>query len=195
MTMHRPVLVQAPDVLPISVDEVKQALRIDTDDDDALIERGIRSAVAHYEGWTGVLGICLAEQTWRQDFDSFAPCMPLPLGPVLSIASVKRRNRQGQISTIDPDEYALRTDAAGRSFIRFRDAYQRPSDLYEIGGVQVEYRAGWPTVDGASTVPDDICIAIIMRVQLGYDEAAKSDATNLERAENALIFKYRRLSI
>lgn len=192
--MYRPVLVEAPAILPISVEEVKQALRIDADEDDAQIEREIRSAVAHYEGWTGILGICLVEQTWRQDFDGFG-CLFLPLGPVIAIASLSWRNRQGQIVTVDQDEYTLRTDAAGRSFVRFRDAYQRPSDLYESAAVQVEYKAGWPVADGDSTVPEDIITAIILRVQLAYDEAAKSGSTHLERIETDLLAKYRRFSI
>src|SRR5690606_33464031 len=102
--MYRPVLVEASTTLPITVEEVKQALRIETADDDALLEHEIRAAAAHYEGWTGILGICLAEQIWRQEFDGFG-CLQLPLGPVLSIASVKYRNRQGQIATVDSDEY------------------------------------------------------------------------------------------
>ncbi|WP_309086460.1 hypothetical protein [Chelativorans sp.] len=193
--MHRPVLVTPPAILPISVAEVKQALHIDAADDDVVIEREIRAAVAHYEGWTGILGICLVEQTWRQDFDNF-DCLRLPLGPVIPpVVAVRWRNTAGQIATINASEYSLQTDGAGRSFLRFRNGYTRPSDLYETGAVQVEYKAGWPVVEGASTVPDDIRTAIIFRVQLAYDEAAKTGGEHLARAENALISKYRRFSI
>jgi phage conserved hypothetical protein, phiE125 gp8 family len=195
--MYRPVLVEAPSILPVTVEEVKQSLRIDTADDDAVIERDIRAAVAHYEGWTGILGIVLVEQTWRQEFDSF-DCLHLPLGPVIAVSSVKWRNKEGQIATIDQADYALRTDGAGRSFVQFRHGYHHPPDLYESAAVQVEYRAGWANTDDTPpkpTVPDDIRVAMIMRVQLGYDEAAKANSANLERAEDALISKYRRFSL
>lgn len=196
--MHRPVLVTPPDTLPIIVDEVKQALRIDHNEDDAVIDRLIRSAADHYEGWNGILGIVLVEQTWRQDFDSFHDCMHLPLGPVRDIVSVKYRNREGQMSTVAASSYTLRTDGGGRSFVRFDSSYSRPTDLHESAAVQVEYRAGWPNTDDTpprSTVPHDLRTAIILRVQLSYDEAAENNSDNVRRVEDALVSKYRRIAV
>lgn len=202
--MHRPVLVTAPAVLPVTIDEMKIALRIaerDADDtilpheDDGLIEDEIRSAVNHYEGWTGILGIVLSEQTWRQSFDGFSGCLKLPLGPVSSISAARYRNAAGQMSTIAANEYALDVDASGEASIRFRNAYQRPTDLYERAALQIDYVAGWPVIDGKSTVPADIKTAIRIRVQLAYDESARAGAENLSRVEDALIGKYRRFSL
>jgi uncharacterized phiE125 gp8 family phage protein len=193
--MHRPVLVEEPSILPITVEEVKQALRIDHNDDDLVIDRLIRSAVDHYEGWTGILGICLVEQTWRQDFDGFHGCLYLPLGPVQGIVTVRWRNRDGEMATVSSSHYTLRTDAGGRSYVRFDNGYSRPSGLHESAAVQVEYKAGWPIKDGASTVPHDLRTAIILRVQLSYDEAAENNSENVQRVEHALISKYRRLGI
>lgn len=202
--MHRPVLVSAPAVLPVTLDEMKIALRIaerDGDDnilpheDDGLIQDEIQSAVDHYEGWTGILGIVLSEQTWRQSFDSFSGCLKLPLGPVSSISAARYRNAAGQISTIAPNEYALDVSASGEASIRFRNVYQRPSDPYERAALQVDYLAGWPAVDDKSTVPADIKTAIKIRVQLAYDESARAGAENLTRVEDALIGKYRRFSL
>lgn len=202
--MHRPVLVTPPTVLPVSLEEMKQALRIlERDDDgnalehedDDLITDEIKSAAAHYEGWTGILGICLVDQTWRQDFDGFCRGLQLPLGPVVAPVSVTWRNRAGQIATINQAEYALETDAGGRSWLRFRNAYTLPADLYERRAVTVEYRAGWPVVEGASAVPADIKTAIKLRVIAAYDEAAREGAKNLVSMEYDLVSKYRRWSI
>ncbi len=202
--MHRPVLVTAPFFLPVSLEEMKQALRIlerEGDgnalphEDDDLITSEIEAATAHYEGWTGILGICLVDQTWRQDFDGFCRGLHLPIGPVIAPVSVIWRNRAGQIATVNQAEYSLEADAGGRSWLRFRDAYSLPSDLYERRSVTVEYRAGWPTVEGASTVPSDIKAAIKLRVVAAYDEAARDGAKNLERIERDLISKYRRFAI
>ena len=93
--MHRPVLVTAPTVLPVSVADVKKALRIDSADDDDLIESLIRAAVDYYEGWTGILGLCLVEQTWRQSYDRFDRLLCLPLGPAIEPLSVSWRNVAG----------------------------------------------------------------------------------------------------
>lgn len=191
--MHRPVLVTAATVLPVLVADVKLALRIDGSDLDADIDRLIRSAVAHYEGWQGVLGISLVEQTWRQDFDSFEQCLFLPLGPVTEILSVSYRNAAGSPSTVDDTNYALKHDAGGRFLVRFINAFSIPSDLYEEAAVSIEYKAGWPLGDGdTSTVSPDIKTAIIMFVQKHIDEASQASADVLDRVEKDLIYKYRK---
>lgn len=190
--MHRPLRVVAPAAFPVSIDDVKKSLRIDSDDDDDLIESLIQAAVDHYEGWTGILGICLVEQTWRQSFDRFGRALCLPLGPVIQAASVSWRNAAGQISTIPAASYSLETRSGGQSEIRFRNAFSQPSDLYERGAVTVEYKAGWPIVEGKPTVPKDICTAIIARVQIGYEQSATEASATLSVIENALISKWRR---
>lgn len=193
--MHRPVRVTAPEALPISLEEVKKALRVDSADDDEMLTSLIQSAVDHYEGWTGVLGICLVEQTWRQSYDRFDRLLCLPLGPAIEPVSVSWRNAAGEISTVPDTSYSLETSAGGQSEIRFRNAFSQPSDLYERGAVTVEYKAGWPMVDDKPTVPKDICTAIIARVQIGYEQSATEASATLSVIENALISKWRRFSI
>ncbi|NWJ24766.1 hypothetical protein [Rhizobium sp. RM] len=202
--MHRPVLVTPADGLPVTLNEMKIALRIverDGDgtilshEDDDLISDEIRSAVTHYEGWTGILGIVLSEQTWRQSFDGFSGCLRLPLGPVSSISAARYRNAAGQISTIAASEYALDVSASGEASIYFRKSYERPSDLYERAALQIDYAAGWPVIDQKSTVPADIKTAIKIRVQLAYDESARAGADKLAQVEEALVGKYRRFSL
>lgn len=191
--MYRPVLVTAPAALPVSVAEVKSALRVDGGDSDADLERLIRSAVAHYEGWSGILGIALVAQTWRQDFNSFDRKMMLGLRPVQSISSVKWRNEAGQISTVATEDYALKTDGGGRSYVRFVNNFSTPSGLYEDAAVSIEFVAGWPVVEDVPTTPDDIKTAIIIRVQKHYDEAAQANSGILDRVERDLTTKYRML--
>ncbi|RVM91470.1 hypothetical protein [Sinorhizobium meliloti] len=189
--MHRPVLVTGPSALPVSLAEVKSALRVDVGDSDGDLERLIRSAVAHYEGWSGILGIALVAQTWRQDFNRFEQKIMLGLRPVQSISSIKWRNEAGQISTVAEADYALKTDAGGRSYVRFVNDFAFPSDLYEDAAVSVEFVVGWPVVADAPTTPEDIKTAIILHVQKHYDEAAKANSDILDRVERDLISKYR----
>lgn len=188
--MLRPVLVSGPAVLPVTVEEAKLALRIDGSDIDSEIESAIKAAVAHYEGWNGLLGICLVEQTWRIDFGRFERCMFLPLRPVQSITSIKWRQSNGQISTVPSAEYAYRTEAGGSSVIIFRDSYSFPADLHELAPVSVEYVIGWPVVEGKATTPEDLKAAIKLRAQLFLDEAALANSEHLERVEKALISKH-----
>lgn len=190
--MHRPVRITAPSMMPVSLDEVKKALRVDSADDDEMLTSLIQSAVDHYEGWTGVLGVCLVDQTWRQTFDRYEQCLRLPLGPVLAVASVKTRNEAGVETIVQTWSYTVETDAAGRSSLRFVDGFSMPNDAAERSAISVEYRAGWPIVDNKPTVAADIRTAIIARVQIGYEQIATDAGRTIANMESALITKWRR---
>lgn len=219
---YRPVLVAAPAEDPVTLEEVKAHLRVIERDengaalpneDDALITGLIKAAVTHLDGWTGVLGRCLVNQTWRQDSDTFTQCMRLPLGPVSEIVSVKYRNAEGQIATVAADEYAIETSAGGQSFLWFRSTYSRPSNLYDRAAVSVEFIAGY---GAAADVPAALRHAIILMVQdmyrstgdglylsrdsvdgVGEQQFSRPEAVSevVRRAVDALTAPYRRVSL
>src|SRR5690554_3221374 len=111
--MHAPVRTVAPAITPVSLAEAKAQCRVDHDEEDGLIMALVESATAHLDGYSGILGRALCEQTWRQDFDGMHGCLRLPLAPVISITSITTRNAAGQIATVDSDDYALKVDALG----------------------------------------------------------------------------------
>lgn len=197
--MHAPVRIQAPQSMPVSLEEAKRHLRIEPEAtlEDGLISGLIAAATGHLDGWTGILGRCLVEQEWRQDFDGFSQCLPLPLGPVMSITSVTWRNAAGQISTVASTAHSLRTDAGGRSHCRFRDDFSFPVDLYQVAAVSVSYRAGWELAD----VPAEIKQAILLLVGAWYENREETaigvSVASLPNsvAVNALIAPYRRIGI
>ncbi|MCB5201891.1 phage head-tail connector protein [Neorhizobium sp. T786] len=189
--MFRPVLATPATVLPVTVEEVKSSLRIDGDDLDSEIESAIKSAVAHYEGWNGKLGISLVEQTWRVSFGRFERSMFLPLRPVQRITSVDWKDIDGVSAPVTPAEYLLQSDAGGTYFARFFDAYVFPTSLYETSPISIDYVAGWPLKDGKATTPEDIKSAIKMRVQMQIDEAATANREHLKDFERELVSKYK----
>ena len=134
--MNRPVLVTPPATTPVSLVEAKAHLRVDFSDDDTLIEGLIKAATDHLDGWTGILGRCLVEQTWAETLDS-GSCA-LGLGPVIEIVSVEAGGE-----TVDPSLYGLRTDAGGRSYV----------DCAISGPVTVTYTAGYATIPEVPEVP------------------------------------------
>jgi len=85
--MYAPIRTTPPATLPVSLTEAKLHLRVDHDDEDLLIEGLIGAATDHLDGWTGILGRCLEEQEWRQDFDGFEN-FRLPLYPVRTPAKI-----------------------------------------------------------------------------------------------------------
>lgn len=189
--MFRPVRVSAPAALPISVGDVKSALRVDGSDSDAEIERLIKAAVDHYEGWNGVLGIAIVEQTWRQDYARFEDRMNLSVRSATSVVSVEYRNEEGQLATVAVENYALKADGGGQSYVRFVNGFSASVDDTDDAPVSIEYVAGWP----AAEVPADIKTAIILRVQKHFDEAARTNWEFLDRAERDLTSRYRPMTV
>lgn len=203
--MHRPVLVTAPAMLPVSLVEAKLHLRVDHNDDDALIEGLVRAATEHFDGWTGILGRCLVEQEWSQTFDGFAPELPLLLGPVISISSVTVGSE-----AIDSGSYSLKVDSGGNSRVVVDgvSASGETSVVYKAGYATIpevpavpgdgEEDPGTPAIPAKSTVPDPLKVAILLLVGHWYQnrEASITTAINeLPFAANALIAPYRRVGV
>lgn len=69
--MQPPVLVTPPSDVVVSVADLKMHLRIDASFEDGHIEALELAAVAHFDGWRGVLGRAIMPQSWSQDFDDW----------------------------------------------------------------------------------------------------------------------------
>lgn len=194
--------------MPVSLAEAKVQLAVDVvnTEHDAMILGFIAAAVDHLDGWTGIMGRALVEQTWRQDFDSFSDCMRFALAPVISITSITHRNAAGQISTVTSSDYTLLVDALG-SYVEFKSDFVRPSDLNETKPISLTYLAGYPTtpevpedgetpaIPAVSNIPPAIKAAILIHVRLMYDAyRLGADAGPIPTgAIDALITPFRRV--
>lgn len=189
--MHAPVLVTPPAELPVTLEEAKLHLRVDGDEEDSLIESLIAAAVSHIDGWTGILGRAVAEQTWRQDFDSFGCTMRLALGPVSEIVSITYRNEAGQVATVADSNYALVTDGVGPR-VYWDKSFSAPGSLYEQGAVSVTYKAGY------AEVPAAIKVAILLMVSGWYENresVSERDLKVVPFAVESLLAPFRRLGV
>ncbi|WP_173935142.1 head-tail connector protein [Chelativorans sp. Marseille-P2723] len=199
--MHRPVRITPPAIQLVTLAEAKLHLRVDHDDEDALISNLIQAATEHLDGWTGILGRCLVEQVWRQDHDRFARELAIPLGPVISVQTVTWRDPAGQLSTIPSGCYDLRTDEAGNAMVRFDADYVFPENLHESRAVGITFKAGYESNPGppaTSTVPDPLKVAILLLVGHWYqnrEAVSTAGMASLPFAVEALIAPYRRMQI
>lgn len=196
--MYRPVLVTSPAIKPVTLTEAKAWLDIGYTDKDTVITGLIGAATAHLDGWTGILGRCLCEQTWRQDFDDFRSCLRLPLFPVISITSVKYTDTNGAEQTIASENYTLKNDDLG-AYVEFTSSYSFPSLNTESAAVRVTYLAGYADIAGTpktSSVPDDIKNAIALLVRHWFDNPGAVvvgvTAQQLPQGVDALLAKHRR---
>lgn len=167
----------APTTEPVSLDEAKLHLRVDSDltADDGLIGTLITAARLHGEAETGTSFIT---QTWRQVLDRF-PCeIVLERGPVQSIGSIVYRDMAGATQTVSfasavngiqrSTDATIVADLSGRvALVRPAFGCVWPIPMPETGAVAVTYTAGYGSL--AAAVPAGIKQWIMLRVNTLYE--------------------------
>jgi uncharacterized phiE125 gp8 family phage protein len=187
--MLAPVRTVAPAAPVVTLDAVKQHLRVDFSDDDTIIQALIDAAVDHLDGWTGILGRALVNQTWRQDFCRFSNCMRLPLTPFGSVVSVTYFDGSNLEKTLDDTIYVVLSDARG-PYLTLKPDQSCPGTFGRDDAVRVTFVAGFGA-DG-STVPAALQTAIIVLVKMNYDASSRDI---LETVFDALVTPYRRVGV
>lgn len=194
--MFRPVLITPPAVQPVSPAEAKLHCRVRSAAEDALIDSLIGAAVAHLDGYTGILGRCLISQVWRQDFAGWGGCLRLPF-PDVAEHVVTYRDADGNEATLSSDHYDLIEDSTS-AVLLYRDAFAAPT-LYgdTVQPISVRYTAGYGAE--AADVPQAIRVALLLLIGHWYEnrEAVITGtiASELPMAVDALIAPYRRVAV
>ena len=153
-------LVQGPSELPLTVEQVKAHLRVDDDDNDALIETYLRAAVAYAESF---MGRALIDQTWDYYFDAFPTgSINLPRSPLLEVLEFVGEG-------VPFADYA--TDFAiepGRVYLTTGSSWPTVVGVTNVG--RIRFRAGYVDLTGSPTgeVPSDILAAILLIVGTLY---------------------------
>jgi len=169
-------LITPPASEPVSLAEAKAYLRIDTNDEDALISGLITAAREYCESFHNRAYIT---QTWELSFDDF-PNMPLklPRPPLVSVESVKVIDSTGAETTLDPSDYIVDTDSEpGR--IAFTSGKCWPSvELAPINAVKIRYTAGY---DDAQKVPQSVKQAMLIYIAHRYENPDTDDVPEVVR--------------
>ncbi len=159
-------IITAPENLPLSLEDIKGHLRIDTDDDDALLMRYLQVAVERVQALTGLFFL---NYTVEESFDRFfmhhahngarqygqtgfyaglhggcgeARQMRLGAAPVQSVNSVKYYDSDGVLQTVDPSLYFLEDD-----IVYFNAGFSVPSLRPQGRPVRINYIAGHIPLD------------------------------------------------
>ena len=141
------VVVVTPPAHGIDPDTVKAHLRVDHDDDDALIGAYVDAAVSHIDGPNGWLGRAIWEQTLELRQNVFCGPIRLPYGPIQSVTSIKYVDTNGAEQTLAVDQYLLTN--GGEVVLAHNVSW--PSLRGDAEGVRVRYVAGFETVPAAIT--------------------------------------------
>lgn len=153
-------VLELPEALPLSLELLKEHLRIIGDDDDAtLANLYLPSAVEIFESTTKR---ALITQTVCQSFDCF-PALNhflLERAPLGELIAVRYYDRDEQLQTLSPDRYSV---IEGRpAIVQLKRGASWPSDLHpsRLGAVEVEFTCGYGDDDDA--IPSGIKQALSM---------------------------------
>lgn len=188
-----PTLVTDPAALPVTLAEVKAALRVDHYEEDDLIDGMIGAAVGHLDGWYGILGRCLITQTWRQDFAEFPASdeIRLPFPDVESV-TVKYLDRYGVEQTLAAEKYELIETVSGvQVVLAYNEQWPNTGEYQDA--VRITFTCGFGASGAA--VPAPLRTAIMMHVASLYEmrETASEKPFTSTGVYEALTAKYRRV--
>jgi len=166
------VIVTAPTIEPVTVNEVKDYLRVDTNVDDSLIADLISSAREEVEDWTRRK---MMVQTWDYYLDAFPQknYIILPFGRLNSVTSVKWKDTDGTETTlVENTDYLVETngDQLGKIILPYGETW--PSGpFYTTHAIVIRFVCGWTAM---SSVPGKIRTAIKLRVAARYEDRGES---------------------
>lgn len=192
----KPVRTIAPAAELVTLLEVKQHCRVEllSPDDDAVLTSLIAAATAWIDGYSGVLGRALINQTWKLNLSCWPACkIRLPLAPVSTITSIKYYDTTNLQQTLDMANYSLQEDALSPMAAWIKDAslaslFERPD------AIEVLFVAGYGAA--ASNVPEAIRTAAKMLVATWFENREATivgtNAQAIPFAVDALLGSFRR---
>lgn len=185
--MLAPVRTVAPAEGLLTLDDVKAQCRIDSSDEDALVQGLIDAVTARLDGYSGILGRALIEQTWRQDFDGFDDALRLPLGDLMAVSSVTYYDGSNVSQTLATTIYTAFSDEIG-PYVALKPDQSWPVTYSRADAVRVTWTAGFGAA--ATDVPQAIRHAALLMISQWYDNRSADHAMPV--AADALLAPYRR---
>lgn len=177
----------APTVLAVTVDQAKDALRIDGSDLDALVTNWLKGIIATLEH---EIGQCIMSQTWTTTLDTFptvnctslcraerwtaSAAIELPR-PVRTVSSVAYVDENGVAQTLDASDYNLHKGRYS-STITPKAGTSWPSTFDDVGVVTVTTVCGYGTT--ATDTPDNIRLYVLGKLVEQFDPDTRSMRTD-----------------
>lgn len=156
------VITSPPAVEPVSLAEAQAHCRIDTNDENSLLNGLITAARRAAEQKTG---LALITQTWKQTFDGF-PDGPIELGqpPLQTITTLKYYDAAGVQQTLAADAYTVHTSSCP-GLVAPVPGTAWPSTQPRLEAVEIVFVAGF---GGAGDVPQEIKQWMLLQIGAWY---------------------------
>jgi uncharacterized phiE125 gp8 family phage protein len=181
-------LIVEPASEPLTLDEARLFLRIDTNDDDALLASLIAASRRLVEQATRK---CLMAQTWRFGFDQWPArgFVRLPLSPLLTLVSVTVMDGSGNRIQQGLNDY--RINALEPVPVVQANATP-PVSAAACGGIQIDAQLGYGNT--AAQVPQAMRLALLLILDRLYDTRGQGDSS-LPAAAQVLLAPFIRRSL
>jgi uncharacterized phiE125 gp8 family phage protein len=153
------VIQTEPTQEPISLEETKQHLRVDIEDDDSLILNLIVTARQYAET---VTHRALISQTWKYYLDEWPDCdyIELPFPPLQTVSSVKYTDYNLTTTTMTvTTEYVVETNKEPGRVVLAYGATWPTATLHVTSPIEIIYTCGYGTPDD---VPQSLKSAMLI---------------------------------
>jgi uncharacterized phiE125 gp8 family phage protein len=193
-------LVEAPTTPALSLDDAKDYLRVDINDDDDLITACIAAAEQNLDGRDGWLGRALVSQIWDYKLAEFGGCeIRIPLPPLIAVESVQYYDADNVLQTLASDVYeVVGVGGFGKAAIVLKHGQRWPATYPRAEAVAIRFRAGYvDTSDSPASgeVPAPIITAMKRTVGSLYEHretvVVGTSANELPGAVKSLLAPYR----
>ncbi|HVV63289.1 MAG TPA: head-tail connector protein [Pseudolabrys sp.] len=185
------ILLTAPAVEPLSLDEAKAFLRVDTTDEDGVIGALIAGSRIHIEAQTRR---ALITQSWRLSLDSWPVDGRLPVrpAPLQTLDAARIYDESGATHAIDTQAFVLDLGSSALAFA----PWALPAPGRVVSGIELDVTVGYG--DAATDVPEPLRQALRLLVAHWYENrglVASGSVSALPVNIAALIAPYRMLSL
>lgn len=153
----------------VTLEEAKAHLRVDTDDDDDLIEALISAAIAYVEKTNS---IALTSQEWDLFLDAFPDGeeIEIPLPPLIEVDGVFYQDNAGSEQEWSADNYVVDNAASPGRLKLLNGGW--PSARDAANAIRIRFRAGYVEVGSspeAPAVPAPIKQGILLLIGTMYE--------------------------
>ena len=158
-----PLLLSGPAVEPLSLAEAKSWLKLDSADEDQLVQSLITAARLAVEARTNRL---LITQQWRLMMDAWPaePSLSMPLAPVRSIVRLTTLDANGVGADVPPTLYGL---DGNLDHARLVLGSPLPSPGQPVSGIWLDVTGGY---GDASAIPEPLRLAMRQLIALWFGD-------------------------
>ena len=178
-------IITPPSVEPITLEEAKQHLRVDGNDDDILIMSLIKQAREWCEDYQNRKYITQTLELVLDTFPNGNAIVFNSCSPVQKVESIKYYDENRQEYLFDESNYIADLDGFVNRVVLNRGKHWPRIELQSVNAIRIRVVAGYG--DEGDKIPEAIKWAIILQMKLLYDDYRPEEKTKLEEARNALL--------